>query len=82
MTCLYKLDYSSLFSLLPSVLEPVHTWATSMQMDVTRKQQPRLRTPLLKMHVESLKLRSRTQSKGYDAKRWLQSVPAQLIRKE
>ena len=82
MTCLSIIDYSPIFALLPRSLEPAHTWATSMLMDVTRQPQPRLRSELLKRHVQGLRLTSKRQSNGYDAKCWLRSVPAQLEREE
>lgn len=82
MTCLYTLDYSPFFSLLPASLHPVHTWATSMLTDVTRRPQPRLRSVLLKEHVSRLKLISSRPSTGHDAKRWLQHAPVRQGKEE
>ena len=78
MTCLYIIDYSPLFLPLSQFLEPAHTWATSMLMDVTRQPQPMLRSRLLKEHVNNLKLTGSKPSIAHDAKRWLKSVPGRL----
>lgn len=78
----HPIDYSQLFSCFSQFFVPVHTWATSMQTDVTRKPQPILRSELLKRHVSNLRLTKSPRSRGYDAKRWLQNVPGQLERKE
>lgn len=78
MTCLHIIDYSPFFSQLPRFLEPAHTWATSMLMDVTRKPQPVLRSKLLREHVSNLKLTGSRPLIAHDATRWLKSVPGRL----